>query len=530
VSDARVGVNDVKAAREAGDWERALGLALERWREKRAGVISAALVGLSAQAAREYAAPKERINKDFHARWLDAAKSAWGRAWALGTITHQLPGSDLESRATVALVERCRALVRTGPDPRSAEAALNLLAQATPLAGWTSSNSALAAVFVANADARVVGLVAAAQAKSPMDLPRKVTKLRALEVPLEADEEAAWRALLPARAPTQDPAALLAEIAKAPGDDGPRAVLADLLQERGDPQGEFIALQLEEAANHDPAKRDAKAVRAQELLKEHGRTWLGPLAQVVERAEFRRGLLYSIELGGAWAADERYWHELASDPRLATVSHVGHGAARADLYADFVSSKALSALESLEVFDDRILPVLEARRDMLREVSCTLWKRVSLVQRFTDRVLPILERCPRVVRLRIDSDLLEPLRKSALFARVEKLALIGDLQRWLAQITSRPSDFPEALSLVLEDSSCEIEMPPGRVARVTVAPIGWIDSVVKDVRKLPLRYERLEVAGPKRTLAALQKAFARRKGFEIVAAASHSGLLTGIRK
>ena len=40
---------------------------------------------------------------------------------------------------------------------------------------------------------------------------------------------------------------LLAEIYAAPDDDAPRLVYADWLQERGDPRGEFIALQLERA-------------------------------------------------------------------------------------------------------------------------------------------------------------------------------------------------------------------------------------------------------------------------------------------
>jgi uncharacterized protein (TIGR02996 family) len=38
---------------------------------------------------------------------------------------------------------------------------------------------------------------------------------------------------------------LLAAIAAAPGDDVPRLVLADWLEERDDPLGEFIRLQIE---------------------------------------------------------------------------------------------------------------------------------------------------------------------------------------------------------------------------------------------------------------------------------------------
>jgi uncharacterized protein (TIGR02996 family) len=46
------------------------------------------------------------------------------------------------------------------------------------------------------------------------------------------------------RAATQDADALLAEIRTNPADDRTRLVYADVLQQRGDPRGELIALQL----------------------------------------------------------------------------------------------------------------------------------------------------------------------------------------------------------------------------------------------------------------------------------------------
>ena len=55
-----------------------------------------------------------------------------------------------------------------------------------------------------------------------------------------------------------------------PDDDEVRRVYADRLLERGDPRGEFIALQL-------GPRSDASARREAALLKAHGHTWLGSL-------------------------------------------------------------------------------------------------------------------------------------------------------------------------------------------------------------------------------------------------------------
>jgi uncharacterized protein (TIGR02996 family) len=83
---------------------------------------------------------------------------------------------------------------------------------------------------------------------------------------------------------------LLAAIYADPHDDNARAVYADLLQQRGDPRGEFIALQL---ANRDEA-------RAAELLRAHVDAWLGVLAPyvVVHRCKFERGFPYDVTLNG----------------------------------------------------------------------------------------------------------------------------------------------------------------------------------------------------------------------------------------
>jgi uncharacterized protein (TIGR02996 family) len=124
--------------------------------------------------------------------------------------------------------------------------------------------------------------------------------------------------------------ALLAAIAAAPDDDLPRLVLADWLEERDDPLGEFIRLQIEleplRVPRADPsaelervkqlecippghAERDRtttlarKLIREADLLQAHQADWLGPIASLEKDnspyfcAEFRRGFVASVQIG-----------------------------------------------------------------------------------------------------------------------------------------------------------------------------------------------------------------------------------------
>jgi uncharacterized protein (TIGR02996 family) len=98
--------------------------------------------------------------------------------------------------------------------------------------------------------------------------------------------------------PPADNEELLAQIAKAPGDDALRMVYADWLQANGNPRGELIALQ----AN---PKLQAKAKR---LIDKHPE-WLGALGERMQsllkwdaktiRLEWRLGFLDKIELRSA---------------------------------------------------------------------------------------------------------------------------------------------------------------------------------------------------------------------------------------
>ena len=99
----------------------------------------------------------------------------------------------------------------------------------------------------------------------------------------------------PLRKAARSADALLADIYANPDDDGPRLVYADLLLERGDPRGELITLQLERG-DGQPTPRE------QELLKKHGRQWLGALTPALSwgrgysHTRFRRGFVATADI------------------------------------------------------------------------------------------------------------------------------------------------------------------------------------------------------------------------------------------
>jgi uncharacterized protein (TIGR02996 family) len=86
----------------------------------------------------------------------------------------------------------------------------------------------------------------------------------------------------------------LAAIYAAPDDDAPRAVYADALQERGDPRGEFISLQLAHARGVFTSE---SLSRERALRREHGDSWLGTLARCFSSPRFERGFLCGGEPG-----------------------------------------------------------------------------------------------------------------------------------------------------------------------------------------------------------------------------------------
>lgn len=87
----------------------------------------------------------------------------------------------------------------------------------------------------------------------------------------------------------------LLEVIANPEEDDARLVYADWLEEQGDPRGEFIRAQCEEASSDETeiAYYDA-LVLADRLLAQYAEQWAGELAQDVKKAQFRRGFVDEV--------------------------------------------------------------------------------------------------------------------------------------------------------------------------------------------------------------------------------------------
>jgi uncharacterized protein (TIGR02996 family) len=86
-------------------------------------------------------------------------------------------------------------------------------------------------------------------------------------------------------------------ILEAPDDDALRLVYADWLEERGDPRGEFIRIQIARAdAEGDTRTNHVLLPREKELRGEHGGVWAGPVRDLVSNWEFHRGLLEEVTI------------------------------------------------------------------------------------------------------------------------------------------------------------------------------------------------------------------------------------------
>jgi uncharacterized protein (TIGR02996 family) len=98
-----------------------------------------------------------------------------------------------------------------------------------------------------------------------------------------------------------DAASLFAKVYADPTDDEARAVLSDLLQQQGDPRGEFIALQL---ARHGTGK--PRSARERALESAWARDWLGEIEPAVMKGDvvFERGFVTRCRYAGGSAGEK----------------------------------------------------------------------------------------------------------------------------------------------------------------------------------------------------------------------------------
>lgn len=182
-----------------------------------------------------------------------------------------------KSRASWPVLEL---LSELPPDPRVAVVALGLLRD------WATLKHTSAKLWRRLADTvEAHGDASASAALAKVKLPAKASEALAARRDNVVAKLAKGVARKAKRAAKAKPAGdLLAAIQADPSDLAARAVYADALGAAGDPRGEFITLQLLGKAPE----------RQAELLAEHWRAWIGPLAAYAETLDgfvFENGFL-----------------------------------------------------------------------------------------------------------------------------------------------------------------------------------------------------------------------------------------------
>lgn len=187
---------------------------------------------------------------------------------------------------------------------------------------------------------------------------------------------------------------LLASIYEDPEDDARRAVYGDWLCSRSDPRGELIQLQLQ---RRDAAPTPTALAREAELLKTHGRRWLGPLLSVLSfgasysATTFERGFVSKADI---ILSVGKKLTPLLTDPGWATVEHL------VGWYTpELVEQAPLRALRSLErPLSPENVRALAQRREPLRRVD-----EVTLVRVGEHVRAELLRAFPKLTRATLSS-------------------------------------------------------------------------------------------------------------------------------
>ncbi|MDQ3333806.1 MAG: TIGR02996 domain-containing protein [Myxococcota bacterium] len=323
---ARTQVDAALRALKTGDDPDALRALLDAWRSTRSSQIAVLVERISLRYASQLPPIDGTSRAEIQEMWLGVCSEqrACDLPRLLGSIT------ATHGRSTDALA-RVNALASWPSDPRTAAAALEVIEKPYFYASSTRPFwKAMIALVVDHQDPRAIeGLEALAKRfrvtstyqnlsstnawfKNQLKTAANLLRDRA---PAPTELDAATKKVCDAISTmleTED--SLLAEIYAHPEDDQPRQVYADLLQQRGDPRGDFIALQL---------AGDAK--RAAELLAQYARTWLGPLSRVLylDECVFERGFLARARLYDDTQPSDL--DPLVGHPLWSTVTHVDLG-------------------------------------------------------------------------------------------------------------------------------------------------------------------------------------------------------------
>ena len=308
LSELDAALDHLKAGRAAA----AVDDILAAWRKLRAPALGELLALVDKQVQRSL----EPVDE---AGWLDIASKR--RAIDVGRLV-----ATLGDTAVVRMKQRYELLLAFAPDPRPIATALAIPPRFSYEAGPSMTRAFEMAERAADPASRE-HVEAALRALAPTKgdskgwkaylakhrrrgekvlaaLPAKVAVTPAVNAQIDACVAACRKLLgdkeVPARAlatPTKKLTggakvieALLAAVLDNPEDDAARIVYADALQQKGDPRGEFIALQL--------AGKSSTKKRERELLEAHVSDWLDPIGAAIrpDSVRFARGFLDACQV------------------------------------------------------------------------------------------------------------------------------------------------------------------------------------------------------------------------------------------
>jgi uncharacterized protein (TIGR02996 family) len=483
--------------------------ALVAFAAHRSSELTRVIEVLGTAALGGFVTPAAKSNTEFQRAWCELAVEPARRTWCLEMLSERLPPKAKQA----ALIERLDVLRDVAPDPRIARAAIVLLGRNLTFV-YGPVYDELAQIVIRHGDdttgstPQLATILRAASAQ-------RMLASSSLPVPTPLDPEVAARWATVAPPPQRDAAELYDAVYAALDTDEPRTVLADALQERGDPRGELIALQL--LAVRGEATEVVRE-RERELLRKHGKTWLGELRKITLRAELRRGFLYRLELAGAWVTD--HWDVLAMDPSLRTVEELYAGQASTAVFSQFLAGLVHRSLRTIDVEDDATWDVVRTNAmPRLRELRSFHWKgRPSYDERFAKRVVPFLERTPAITRIGCLPAMLAACSK-ALIARLTDLAAPAELEEGVRLWQSFPhlhtfetGHLYQPVTLVRDNG--------GELARVDLRG----NRAMPDLTALPASITRVEILN---NMAEGKRLAARGTRFDVIVVPPLSAVVTG---
>jgi uncharacterized protein (TIGR02996 family) len=351
------------AAAEQGDWKAALAGLLAIWRAAPNVALADEIVRIGARVAPD----------------AEGVAKAWDKLAAdpdPATIDALL--ATVRDKGSVKARPRLETMADWPADPRVDRWVAQQYAE-PPLTStgarpyWTRLQPLLAEISDATAIATIAKArkgyreIDAHQVFMKAHVDRAIDKLPVVaEVPVSAEDRALLARIAKAgearpRASAKRADELLADVLANPADDGLRAVLADALQEAGDPRGELIALQLDPAESRDKTKRIAQIIKASR------KQLLGPLdAALGADVGFTKGFLSHAPLKKQTSnAVENAIKRSVGHPLWATVEHLeGPGDWDVAVHPVMRSLRSIAASDH-GVKELATWPTLEAVRDTL---------------------------------------------------------------------------------------------------------------------------------------------------------------------